>query len=444
MNVWYPRDEVVDALRWHVCNTPYDFSSATVPDLSSIDFDGYRWNVGFNWPPGIERTLRLSLPPNHPATGDPVISGTVQVGEVLTALTDGIMDDDVLDDVFTYQWVRVDADGTSNEEDITDALSSTYTLTADDRGKKVKVEVRFVDILGGEETRTSAPTATLAGVPNTAATGAPTITGTAQVGETLAASTTGIADANGLTTPNYTYQWIRVDGTDEADIAAANSSTYILVDADLGTTLKVRVTFADDLGHTETLTSAATATVVVAATAALGQVMVVGVAPGNAQLVVTWTAVDTATGYTVQWMSGGQGYTTGDRQATVTSGSPTRYTIPSLINGTEYTVRVIATRTGVTDGPPSEEMTGTPVTTPAAPQDLRSEPGDAEVTLTWEVVLQLQGCDVRMDHLWQAPYRVPHHAQRQSVQMAPVRTRPHPPVRSVVPAVCGASVIKCW
>ena len=29
----------------------------------------------------------------------------------------------------------------------------------------------------------------------------------------------------------------------------------------------------------------------------------------------------------------------------------------------------------------------------------------------------------RMDHLWQAPYRVPHHAQRgQSVQMAPVRT----------------------
>ena len=753
MNVWYPRDEVVDALRWHVCNTPYDFSSATVPDLSSIDFDGYRWNVGFNWPPGIERTLRLSLPPNHPATGDPVISGTVQVGEVLTALTDGIMDDDVLDDVFTYQWVRVDADGTSNKEDITDETDATYTLTADDRGTKVKVEVRFVDILGGKETRTSAPTATLAGVPNTAATGAPTITGTAQVGQTLTASTTGIADANGLTSPNYTYQWIRVDGT-EADIASANSSTYILVDADLGTTLKVKVTFADDLGHTETLTSAATATVTAVATAPtvstvdvtsmpasgdtygtgemiqftvtfdqdvtvtgtpefefclgnsdggsctdgsppptrrraalssgsgttalvfsytvvagdmdddgiwigdqdrtikldtgdairgtvggldavlthpsggaqtghkvnggaaataqtvndvavtstpasgttyylagevieftvtfsapvtvtgtpkfafrlgaatrqaayasgsdsaalvfartvqagevdrngiswnalaialdggtitqtgattaaslthaeqapleghrvdaappmqvsasvqgmslvlvydepldpasmpatgaytvtatvgatttnpavsevsiygiwvtltldaapaagatvtlayappasnpvqdeagndapafsgqsvrlgppppdLAQVMGVGVAPGNAQLVVTWTAVDTATGYTVQWTSGSQGYNTGDRQATVTTGSTTRYTIPSLTNGTAYTVRVIATRTGVTDGPPSEEMTGTPGAPPAAPQDLRSEPGDAEVTLRW-------------------------------------------------------------
>ena len=201
---------------------------------------------------------------------------------------------------------------------------------------------------------------------NTAPTGAPTITGTAQVGQTLTASTTGIADADGLTSPTYTYQWIRVNGT-EADIAGENSSTYILVDADLGTTLKVRVTFADDLGHTETLTSAATATVVAAATAALGQVLGVGVAPGNAHLVVTWTAVDTATGYTVQWMSGSQGYTTGDRQAPVTSGSTTRYTIPSLTNGTEYTVQVIATRTGATDGPPSEEMTGTPRVPPPPP-----------------------------------------------------------------------------
>ena len=93
--------------------------------------------------------------------------------------------------------------------------------------------------------------------------------------------------------------------------------------------------------------------------------MGVGVAPGNAQLVVTWTAVDTAGGYTVQWTSGGQGYNTGTRLATVTSGSTTRYTIPSLTNGTAYTVRVTATRTGATDGPPSAEMTGTPTGEPA-------------------------------------------------------------------------------
>ena len=96
--------------------------------------------------------------------------------------------------------------------------------------------------------------------PNTPATGAPTITGTAQVGQTLTAVTTGIMDTNGLTSPTYTYQWIRVNGT-EADIANANSSTYTLLDADVGKTLKVRVSFDDDDDYNETLTSAATATV---------------------------------------------------------------------------------------------------------------------------------------------------------------------------------------
>ena len=101
--------------------------------------------------------------------------------------------------------------------------------------------------------RTNAPT-------NTAAAGAPAITGAAQVDRTLTATTTGIVDADGLTSSTYTYQWIRVNGT-EADIAGANSSTYILVDADLGKTIKVRVTFDDDGGNTETLTSEATAPV---------------------------------------------------------------------------------------------------------------------------------------------------------------------------------------
>ena len=94
------------------------------------------------------------------------------------------------------------------------------------------------------------------------------------------------------------------------------------------------------------------------------QVMGVTVAPGNAHLVVTWTAVDNATGYTVQWTSGGDGYNTDDRQATVTPGSTTSHTIDSLTNGTAYTVRVIATRTGANDGPPSAEMTGTPIGEP--------------------------------------------------------------------------------
>ena len=131
----------------------------------------------------------------------------------------------------------------------------------------------------------------------------------------------------------------------------------------------------------------------------LAQVMGVAVAPGNAQLVVTWTAVDTATGYTVQWTSGSQGYNTGDRQATVTSGSTTTHTIPRLTNGTVYTVRVIATRTGVTDGPPSEAMPGTPQGPP--PPDLAQvmgvavAPGNAQLVVTWTAVDTATGYTVQ-------------------------------------------------
>ena len=98
---------------------------------------------------------------------------------------------------------------------------------------------------------------------NNPATGAPTITGTAQVGQTLTAVTTGIMDANGLTNVSYTYQWIRTaTGTGvDTNISGATASTYTLVAADLGTTIKVRVSFTDDASNAETLTSAATAAV---------------------------------------------------------------------------------------------------------------------------------------------------------------------------------------
>ena len=87
------------------------------------------------------------------------------------------------------------------------------------------------------------------------ATGAPTISGTPAVSRTLTADTSGISDPDGLTNVSYSYQWIRVDGDDETDIAGANSRSYTLVDDDEGKSVKVRVDFQDDLGTEESLTS---------------------------------------------------------------------------------------------------------------------------------------------------------------------------------------------
>ena len=95
----------------------------------------------------------------------------------------------------------------------------------------------------------------------TPATGAPAITGAAEVGETLTAGKGTIADTNGLpstTFPTgYTFQWISVDGSTETDISGATSHTYTLAAADLGKKVKVKVSFSDGGDNSESLTSAA-------------------------------------------------------------------------------------------------------------------------------------------------------------------------------------------
>ena len=189
--------------------------------------------------------------PNTPATGVPTISGTVQVDETLTADASGIDDADGLTNVsYSYQWLADDAD-------IQDATGSTYTLTDDDVGKAISVRATFTDNAGNEESLTSGATAEVTAKPNTPAMGAPTIDGTAQVGETLTALTNGITDADGLDNAEFSYQWLAND----ADIQNATDSTYTLTDDDVGKTIKVRVSFTDDRSNDETLTSAATDTV---------------------------------------------------------------------------------------------------------------------------------------------------------------------------------------
>ena len=98
--------------------------------------------------------------PNHPATGSPIIAGTVQVGETLSVDTSGISDaDGIANSTPTYQWIANDG---TDDTDIQDATGSTYILSAADEGKTVKVRVSFTDDEGNQETRTSAPTAAVA------------------------------------------------------------------------------------------------------------------------------------------------------------------------------------------------------------------------------------------------------------------------------------------
>jgi len=87
----------------------------------------------------------------------------------------------------------------------------------------------------------------------------PTISGTAQQGKTLTAST---GTWNGTTPITYTYQWRRCDknGGDCADVSGATSKTYTLGSSDVGHTMRVHVTAKNDDGSASD-TSAPTAVV---------------------------------------------------------------------------------------------------------------------------------------------------------------------------------------
>ena len=253
-----PTTEQTSTWRLFLLDTELEFADATMTETSTEPPSyHFEWDVtalAVNdrdlWHDGDVFIVSLQEAVNIPATGAPTISGTPQVGETLTAHTSPMTDGNGISNVsYEYQWT---AGGTN----IDGATNSSLTLTSSQEGDTIQVIVTFDDDDGFSEIATSeATTAVAAGtVVNSPPNGLPTISGTPQVDETLTASTAAISDEDGLDNVSYQYQWLQ----DDADIAGQTTSTYELVSADEGKTIKVRVTFRDDADNAESLTSMAT------------------------------------------------------------------------------------------------------------------------------------------------------------------------------------------
>ncbi|MFL5929771.1 MAG: DNRLRE domain-containing protein, partial [Gaiellaceae bacterium] len=175
-------------------------------------------------------------------TALPTISGTSQDGRVLTASPGTWSGTPPIS--FTYQWRRCDGAG-NNCSNIVLATQQSYTLTSADVGSTIRVAVTAANS-GGSAGATSAQTAVVTAAPpvNTAL---PAITGTAQDGQTLTAST---GTWSGTAPISYAYQWRRCDsaGSSCADVAGAINATYTLTGADVGSTLRVAVTASNSAG----------------------------------------------------------------------------------------------------------------------------------------------------------------------------------------------------
>ena len=358
-------------------------TDASTLERDSISIIQFQWNdPGLDLSEGDEVAVRLTAPDDGtPATGVPTISGTVQVGQTLTVDTSAIADEDGLDDVsYSYRWIRNDG---NSEADIEGATDSDYTLTASEQGKTIKVKVSFTDDADNEETLTSEATVEVAAAPNRDATGAPTISGTPQVRETLTADTADIADEDGLTNVAYGYQWI----AGGSDINGATSSTYTLTASEQGKTIKVKVTFTDDADNEEALTSADTDTVAATKPGVPGHL---NVFPHDAEaLDVYWEAPASdggsdITGYKVQWKESADSWDT-PADVSEETASGTIHTITGLTDGVEYSVRVLATN-GVGDSPPSVEQTGTPRET-NAPEMVRPRVVGATLKVLYDETL---------------------------------------------------------
>ena len=329
-----------------VGTTEFASTDASTWERNSTSIIQFQWNdPGLDWSDGQEVAVRMT-------NGLPTISGTPQVDKTLTADTSPIDDVDGLTNVsYEYQWI-------AGGLDIAGATGSTYTLTYGEQGNTIQVRVAFTDDAENEETLTSVATVAVAAAPNREATGEPTIGGTPQVEETLTADTSPIDDPDGLTNVSYRYQWL----AGGSDIAGATGSTYGLVPADAGSTIEVRVSFTDDRGNSETLTSEAT--VAVAATTPTEPLsLTVTQASQDQELDASWQAPSSnggsaVTGYKVQWKEAADRWDTAADVSEATE-SGTAHTITGLTGGVEYAVRVIATN-DAGDGPASAVAKGTP------------------------------------------------------------------------------------
>ena len=370
---WVANDGATDADIPGATDATYTLTSSDVGKTIKV-------TVSFTDRGGFEETLTsaatgtVAATPNNPAAGAPTITGTAQVGETLAADTSGIADADGLANVsYSYQWISNDG---NLDSDITDATGSGYTLVAADEGKTIKVKVSFTDDADNDETLTSAATGTVLARPNSSATGTPTITGTAQVGETLTADTSGIADSDGLTGVSYSYQWISNDGNSDSDITDATGSTYTLVAADEGKTIKVKVTFTDDADNDETLTSTATASVIAAGegvsgqgsgqnSAATGSPTITGTAQVGETLTADTSGIVDSDGltnvsYSYQWIRND-----GNSDSDITDATGSTYTLVAGDEGKTIKVKVTFTDDADNDETLTSAATGTVAAMPS-------------------------------------------------------------------------------
>lgn len=226
----------------------------------------------------------------------------------------------------------------------------------------------------------------------------PAVTGTPQVGQTLTADTSAIDDEDGLDDAVFEYQWLRNQSVLDAnsgtyyyinvEITGATGSTYDLAPADKGHTFAVKVSYKDDRGNSESLTSANT--VIVAAktnSEPTGLPAISGTPQVGRTLTADTSAIDDEDGlenavFRYQWLA-----SKSDVILALLGETSSTYTLAPTDEGYTFQVRVSFTDDEDNQGSLTSEATGAVATAPltAAFQDL-PDSHDGSAAFTFRVL----------------------------------------------------------
>jgi len=211
--------------------------------------------------PGSGSALALTPPKN---TAEPRIIGDAVEGRILTASPGTWSGSTPMS--FAYRWLRCPNDGGaadgSNCAQIGNATASTYRVREADVGLRIRVRVTATNS-DGSASAVSNPTGVVQGSARPRNLSLPTISGPPVLALTLTASPGTWSGTQPIT---YSYQWRRCDrsGGSCSSISGATNRTYTIRQADVGASLRVRVTARNSIG-TETATSVPTAVIAAAA-----------------------------------------------------------------------------------------------------------------------------------------------------------------------------------
>ena len=371
-----------------------DIATIVIPTVDDeIDDDDETFTVTLSrtssplYPPhtGGGRTSTVTIRDND-TRGVTVHPTELHVPETRNATYTVVLDTEPTGNVTVTPSLAADGD-----QDITLQSTAALTFTPDNWRQPQSVQVNAADdidevngqrvinhtVAGADYASEPGPTVTAKEVDdeiNIPSTGAPSITGTPQVGSTLTADTSGIEDEDGNTKAEagdtgfaYTYRWIQVDSDHETTIAGAESKTYVPVPDDAGKTLKVAVSFTDDGDNAEgPLNSGPTTEVLASRPSAVTDL---AAEFGDARVALTWTRASNGgspvTKHSYRLKIGDNAYRnwTDIPDSAEDGNNNTSYTVGGLNNNTTYTFQVRAVNAeGIGPEATSNEVTTLPST----------------------------------------------------------------------------------